>query len=548
LVRTDRFYRALDSAIDPATGRIACRANIPAFGGLTPAQEALVTKINVQGVLAYADPESNRQCVPMDPLATYLPQEVIDYVTGAGIHHDQDLRQDVFDLTLQTDIGENRAQGPISIGGGVSWRDENVYQDAFGNAGDPRKLQEFGVFSSFLDPADQIPIRGMPSFVRDRAIHVTGNPNTRGPLTGQFDVWEVFGESIIPLFRNDDGGGVELHLAARYADYLGSGGVWAHKIGGDWRINPQLRFRGTVSRDMRAGTLSERYDTQGAGANIAQGQDPLLPNETYIAGLTTGGNPDIKPELADTTTFGLVYQPQWADDFSFSIDYYDIQIQDAIAQLGTQEILDRCYLQGAQDICALISRNEVGVPFIRSIFNVFINISETVTSGVDIEASYRRPMRIFGGDESIAIRFFANYLEEVSSAFVGVAPLNEAGELDYPEWLATASFTYNNGPFRFNWQTRFRDETVREMLYTEGIDIENNSVSGRTYTNLNMSYDIDWGDNTGQVYFYVGNLFDKDPALVASGVGGTSGQVSYTDNGVFDTLGRTYSLGVSFQF
>jgi hypothetical protein len=35
---------------------------------------------------------------------------------------------------------------------------------------------------------------------------------------------------------------------------------------------------------------------------------------------------------------------------------------------------------------------------------------------------------------------------------------------------------------------------------------------------------------------------------VASGVGGTSGQVSYTDNGVFDTLGRTYSLGVSFQF
>jgi outer membrane receptor protein involved in Fe transport len=294
--------------------------------------------------------------------------------------------------------------------------------------------------------------------------------------------------------------------------------------------------------------LSERYDTQGAGANIAQGMDPLLPNETYIAGLTTGGNPEIKPELADTTTFGLVYQPQWAENFNFSIDYYDIKIQDAIAQLGTQEILDRCYLQGAQDICALISRNDTGVPFIRSIFNVFINISETITSGVDIEASYRKQMRIFGGDESISIRFFANYLEEVSSAFVGVAPLNEAGELAYPEWLASGSFTYSNGPFRFNWQTRYRDETIREMLYVESIDIENNKVSGRTYTNLNLSYDVDWGDNTGQMYFYVGNLFDKDPPLVASGVGGTSGTANYTDNGRFDTLGRTYSVGVQFQF
>ena len=102
----------------------------------------------------------------------------------------------------------------------------------------------------------------------------------------------------------------------------------------------------------------------------------------------------------------------------------------------------------------MISRNEVGTPLIRQIFNVFINIAETKTSGVDIEASYRRDLRIFGGDESIGFRFFANYLDEVSAQFVGVEPLNEAGELAFPEWLATGTFTYTNGPFRFNWQTR----------------------------------------------------------------------------------------------
>ena len=544
LVRTDRLYRALDSIVDPATGRIACRANLPAFGGLTPAQEAQVTKINVLGHRVFADPESNRGCIPFDPFATHLPPEVIDYVTG-GIFHDQELTQDVLELTLQTDIGEDRPQGAISIGGGISYRDEEVFQDAFGSPDDPRRLQDFGVFNT----TDGIPIRGLPGFVRDRGIFVTGNPNSQGPIQGQFDVWEVFGESIVPIVGDADSG-VELHLAARYAEYSGSGGVWAGKLGGDWRINPQVRLRGTVSRDTRAGTLSERFDTQGAGANIALGQDPILPTETYIAGLTQGGNPEIRPELADTTTVGVVWQPNWDQDFNFSIDLYSIEIQDAIAQLGTQEILDRCYLQGAQEICALISRNDTGTPFIRQIFNVFINIAETKTSGIDIEASYRKnDMRIFGGgDESIGVRFFANYLDEVSSQFVGVAPLNEAGELAYPEWLATGSFTYSNGPFGLNWQTRYRDSTIREMLWVEGRDIADNGVAGRSYTNVNLSYDLEWGTATGQAYFYVGNLFDKDPPRLPGAVGATTGTAAFTDNNRFDTLGRTYSVGVRFEF
>ena len=174
---------------------------------------------------------------------------------------------------MQTDIGEDRSAGAISVGGGISYRDEQVFQDAFGSADDPRRLQDFGVFSSFLDPADRIPIRGLPGFVRDRGIFVTGNPNSQGPIQGEFDVWEVFGESIVPIVGDSDSG-FELHLAARYADYAGSGGVWAGKVGGDWRINPQVRLRATVSRDTRAGTLSERFDSQGAGSNIVWAETP----------------------------------------------------------------------------------------------------------------------------------------------------------------------------------------------------------------------------------------------------------------------------------
>src|SRR5690606_6462745 len=123
-------------------------------------------------------------------------------------------------------------------------------------------------------------------------------------------------------------------------------------------------------------TLSERFDTQTGGTGIAAGEDPVVPSApAYVAELTTGGNPNIRPELADTTTIGVVYQPDWADSLSMSIDFYDIQINDAIDQLGTQEILDRCYIQGAQEICALITRVDADPPLIRNIFNVFVNVS-----------------------------------------------------------------------------------------------------------------------------------------------------------------------------
>ncbi len=550
LARTDRFYRALDSARHPVTGEIMCRANIPQFGGLTPEQEAGLTRISALGLPVSGDPESNRLCVPFDPFATNLSQEAVDYIAG-GVHHKQKIRQDVIDISLQTELGNDGGRRGISLGGGVSYREESVFQDAFGNDEDPRRMQDFGTFSSFLEPSDLIPIRGMPTFIRDRGIFYTGNPNNEGPIEGGFDVWEAFAEAIVPVVQTDDGG-VDLHMAARYADYEGSGGVWAGKFGGDWQINEAVRFRGTWSRDTRAGSLSERFDTQTGGTNIT---DPLLPTEPpYIAATTIGGNPQIKPEISDTLTMGVVFQPQRADGLSLSVDVYDIEIQDAISQLGGVQIVDRCYLRGVTELCSLIRRSEVGIPYINQIYNLFINVAETHTAGVDFEASYNRQVDWFGGaGERIGVRFFANYLDEASSAFVGELQLDRVGETsalyDFPRRLANVAFTYGTGPFSFNLQTRYRSETVRDVTWIEGIDIEDNSVGSRSYTNFNFAYDFEWSDNTAQVYLYVGNLFDKDPPLIPGGLGATSGYAGYGDmNRAFDTLGRAYSAGVRLRF
>jgi hypothetical protein len=185
---------------------------------------------------------------------------------------------------------------------------------------------------------------------------------------------------------------------------------------------------------------------------------------------------------------------------------------------------------------------------------LFINVAETHTAGVDFEASYSRGVDWIGDRaQTFTVRFFANYLDEASSAFTGEAQLDRAGETsalyDFPERLANVSFTYSNGPMVFSLQTRYRSETVRDVTWVEGRDIEDNSVGSRTYTNMNFAYDFEWSDNSAQVYLYVGNLFDKDPPNIPGGLGATSGYAGYGDmNRAFDTLGRTYSAGVRMRF
>jgi outer membrane receptor protein involved in Fe transport len=104
---------------------------------------------------------------------------------------------------------------------------------------------------------------------------------------------------------------LDLNGAVRYADYSTSGGVTTWKLGGSWQVNDALRFRGTVSRDIRAPNLLELYNpaTQLNGNVVYKGvQTPQVNFAT--------GNPNLRPEKALTTTFGAVFQPGWLPGFS----------------------------------------------------------------------------------------------------------------------------------------------------------------------------------------------------------------------------------------
>src|SRR5690606_35255613 len=159
-------------------------------------------------------------------------------------------------------------------------------------------------------------------------------------FTGKITVKELFNEWMIPLVADlPFAQQVNANVAARWADYSGSGEVWSWKYGVDWSVNDEVRLRGTVSRDVRAGSLSERFDSHGNGSSA---QDPLRGGEMSTFSQTIGGNPNIGPEKALTWTAGVVYLPEWLEGLSLSADYYSINTKGLIAQLGTLNIINAC--------------------------------------------------------------------------------------------------------------------------------------------------------------------------------------------------------------
>src|SRR5690606_17642894 len=146
---------------------------------------------------------------------------------------------------------------------------------------------------------------------------------------GAADVWEAFAETLIPLV-NSTGFTANINAAVRWADYSGSGTIWAYKAGAEIGIADMIRLRGTYSRDVRAANSSERFDKTGGTATIDDPRTPAV--EALKVTRYSGGNPNVSPEKADTFTLGAVCQPEPFPGLSLAIDWHKIQINGAISQ------------------------------------------------------------------------------------------------------------------------------------------------------------------------------------------------------------------------
>lgn len=328
-LRMGRLPVAMDVVSHPITGSSVCRAAL-----VNPTQFGDCVPVNLFGGVQNVSAQA----------ASYLVDDSALILTES--------EQTFAEIVLDGQLHQGWGAGPILGAVGASYREDSVYQKK-------DDLQDEFVYLNGVNtgfrglvpenlPGGMLGVRpgsvpgGFQGAANLAQVLFTGSYQTNDTvLAGEFSVEEVFAEVNVPLltgaaFAEE----VVANVAYRYADYTGSGGIDSWKYGLSWSINDELRFRFTSSRDVRAANLRERFDATAGGAQV---RDPLFNNATIGTASRSGGNPNVNPEEADTITVGVVYQPAWLEGFSLSADWYEIDLQEALFQPNSQNIVDSCF-------------------------------------------------------------------------------------------------------------------------------------------------------------------------------------------------------------
>ena len=557
-LRVDRIFAAVDAVRNPATGQIVCRTSLfnGQFQGCQPLD--LFGRGN-------ASPGAVDYVVGNDPgeqITTPL------YIAGSGFalgrtdsYQAQEakvnittMQQHVAEISANGELFRGWGAGPITAALGGTWRRESIVQvvrDSTNKSSD----QDHGhpVLCNSDPAAIAAGLRGVnqPDCTNTVGIQYSKVSN----IIGSIDTKELFAEAGVPILADQPFMHLlKADLAVRWADYSGSGSIWAYKGGLTVEIVEGLRLRGTYSRDVRAANLSERFDKTGGVATIT---DPRHPADGVISVTTfSGGNPNVQPEKADTFTAGVVVQPKFLEGFSSSVDWYRIKINDAIGQLGAQNMVNQCE-QGATDLCALITRDPVTDRLVL-VGNVYVNINTSLVRGVDWEVDYSHPIHLIGQSESISARFLASWLLENSQQLTGAAKIDRAGQtgiqqsdgIGYalPSFKATGNVTYTNGGFSLFVQGRYIGPGTIENALVVGKDIESNHVDSAFYTDLRISYDFNLDNRASmEVFGSITNLFDTDPPVTPYW-SAFAGYAIQDNPALFDVLGRRFVMGVKFRY
>ena len=550
--RIDNWYLAMDAVRHPTTGAIMCNIQVvnpsleqlrAAVGNATVATTRITEFPN--GVMRpdsvlVTPTESIRDCVPMNVLGHgNLTEEADEFIVSdkKGI---RDLDQHFAEMLLTGDIHEGWGAGPIGMAAGLTYREEWFNQYT-------RPIE----FERSVMNAPSVGVRGISSGVSggNRSIHLFSATSW---ATGEFDVWEWFTELNVPVWESGSGGQrLDSTLAFRQSDYSHSGKIDSWKIGAELQVIEDLRLRVTRSRDVREPTFGEQFESTGGGANI---NDPLT-GTSYTITQLAGGNPNLKPEEADTMTAGVVWAPtfaNWIDGFSISADWYEIDVKGRVGSLGGQRIIDDCAAGRAPELCDLIIRNPNSTPTpnqIERVLNINLNVAGSLTEGVDIEARYDlEPDFLSSLDENMNFRVFAGRLLENSTTTTTYR--DDLGSLTNPEWTATAIGTYNFGDYGVSLIGRYYDSTILGVpggaLWRAGYEVDDNTVASQTVANLVLSYRGETSNGGNWVAsFNINNVLDRDPPVIPTeSQRGGQQQVS----NVFDTYGRRYQLSLNYNF
>lgn len=450
-------------------------------------------------------------CQPFNIFGEGAPsQAAVDYVFGTVPFQDIALRQDFISFEASGPLFDLPA-GPLTAAFGGDYSKETAHSEQ----------------------DEQSRLR----------TYATGNSQ---PFDGKVTFKELFAEvnapllKDVPFFKQ-----LEVNAAGRMTDYNTSGTVYTWKVGVSNQINDEFRLRATRSRDIRAPSQANLFTLGATGTQTVF--DPLTQRANNLLA-NTRGNPNLKPEEADTWTVGLVYRSDWIPGLSASVDFYDINIKGAIAALSSSETVNLCF--GARpELCSLIFRNPDNS--IRQVDLIPTNINSVTAMGIDYEVMYRRPLF----DGTLNTRLLVSNLQELNETGTDGIRREHAGAIaaefpGQPKWKGQLAVGYEQGPFNVTGVMRYIGDAKLRNEWKEGVDIDDNRIGAIAYFDLRTSYEFEVRGVEMRASFNIDNLFDTNPRIVPA----TPNTVPYgrshaaTRLDLYDALGRSYRAGIRAKF
>ena len=398
---------------------------------------------------------------------------------------------------------------------------------------------------------------------------------------GSNNVWEAFLEGEIPLIAGKTAfEELTVNFSARYFDYKVGGSDYVWKAGLKWAITPSIMLRGTAGTSYRAPALYELYlgnltsflgqtaidacidwgesTNENIRRNCAADGIPEDYNgfPSSSATITSGGGVEnLEPETSDSYTAGLVWTPGFAD-LSIAFDYFDIEVNNQIDQLGAQSIVAGCY--NAQNypnaFCDLFEREPGDALFpynITSVMDTFVNVNKQAVKGVDMNFRWNQD---FSFGQLVVEAQSTWYKENVQQLFdpslvEGFDTTDYVGTVGSPDFLTNLRASLTRNDWTFNYYLQYVSETDDSLFvdptgtYFGADAVYDITMDQVFYHNISVFYQTEkWDFLLG-----INNLLDEAPDVVSDVYRSRHGNVPVAAT-QYDLVGRRLFARFNIRF
>ena len=374
--------------------------------------------------------------------------------------------------------------------------------------------------------------------------------------SGSYEVDDMFVEVLYVK------GDLEVSVASRYSDYSTFGDTTNSEVGVQYQLNDMVGLRGTFSEAFRAPSVPDLYggtflsyptaddacddNTASGGQATASCQANGVPATGYVSNLVQiptlyGGNPNLQPETSESWTVGAVIDP--IDGLSMTIDYWSIEIENAVGTVGTTDLIRLCATQGlyCDRTFRFSSPASVEGQIIR-VEDTNNNVGTETYTGVDLGISADLPS-VAGGDLTLDMQATYNEETQVVTA-AGLVVEDLAGTVSqtygmYSRWRALTKVNWNKGAINVSYTNRYIHGVTDEVDDFWTLEPTYTEIPEVMYNDITVSYTT---DSMGTVALGITNFTDEEVPFVPSAFNANTDQENY------DLFGPVISLRYNYTF